>query len=83
MRDTFRHGIEYRSRNSSLAELPSVSAFVTQHEGGHRLVGRTRLHLVIRAVALLAFTALEQVGLGSLHGGKLRVIDGLFLELLA
>lgn len=34
------------------------------HKGGHRLIRRPRLHLVVRALALLALAALELVGGG-------------------
>lgn len=39
--------------------------------------------MVVGAVALLALAALEQVGLRTLHGGQLGVVDRLLLELLA
>lgn len=80
--------IVYRSRkselkNRSLAKLPSVSAFVAQNKGGHRFISRTRLYLIVRTIALLAFAAFEQVGLRSLYSGELRVIDGFFFKLFA
>ena len=57
------------------AELPPVSAFVAEDEGGHGLVGGPRLDLVVRAVLLLALAALQQVRVGSLHHRELRGVD--------
>ena len=65
------------------AELPPVSALVTQDEGGHRLVGRARLDLVVGAVPLAALAALEQVGLGALDLSQPGAVDAFLHELLA
>ena len=49
------------------AELPPISAFIAEDEGGHGLVGGPRLDLVIRAILLFALAALQQVRLSTLH----------------
>lgn len=59
-----------------------MTASVAQHECGHRFVSASRLDLIVCAVALLAFAAFEQIGFGTLYGGQLGIIDGLFDEFL-
>ena len=43
-----------------------VSAFETEDKGGHRLVSRPCLELVVGALSLAATPALERVGGGAL-----------------
>ena len=62
------------------AELPPVSAFVAEDEGGHGLVGGPRLELVVGAVLLFALAARQQVCLGTLHVRQLRTIYSRFDE---
>ena len=57
------------------AELPAVPALVTHDEGGHGLVGRPGLELVVRRVLLAALSALEEGGLGALDGSQLGVVN--------
>jgi len=59
-----------------------VAALEAEDEGGHRLVGRSRLELVVGAVPLAATAALEALRLGTLDGGQLRRVDALLHESL-
>lgn len=59
--DSFKRSHDWKERSLAkveyLTEFPSVPAFVAQHKSSHRFVGGTRLHLIISAVTLFAFTA--------------------------
>ena len=57
-----------------------ISAFIAHDEGGHRFVGRSRLQLIVRAVPLATFTALDRVRFGALDSGQLSGIDALPYE---
>lgn len=52
-----------------LAKLPSVSARVAHDKSRHRFISGSGLELVVCAVLLLAFAALQQVCFGSLNRG--------------
>ena len=64
-------------RSLSRLTLPPIAAFDTCHKGGHRLVGRARLQLVIRTFLGFTLATYESVGGGFDFWGK-----GIILALL-
>ena len=67
--------------HADLAELPPVSTLVAEDESGHGFVGTSGLHLAVGAVALLAFSTLDEVSLGALHHRHLRIVYCFFSQL--
>ena len=65
---------------STIFTVP-VSTLVAQDEGGHGLVGRPCLELVVGTVALLADAALEEVRFGALSDRQVTALDAVLHEL--
>ena len=71
-----------KGSHDSLAEFPSIVAYGALVKSRHGLIRRARLHLIERALALLALAALELVRRANRRRGALGVEGGLGLDVL-